>query len=310
VPLIAGAAAGLSIPVLPFLIMAPGRLITDAVTSQLFRYNGSHHVLPRLENLVGSSRYPKLPAQAYPLAPLAVAAAIVIGYAMARLIAGRIPTPLDWYALASLAGVTLMLAVPYSYASHYGAFDGPFIALALALPVGMLRPAEHETQLMAAVAAGAIAAVAIAGVGLRQFAAETHLNAWSSQARDIIVDRLIPAGACVITDGPSLTISADRFVSDTPGCPGIVDSFGTFLAVTDGQTNDAEPQLKREDAGLWLEAFEHAEYVWLRSRSEGRIEWTPALDDYFTSHFRLIGLAGHVPSQGDGPRGGLYIQRR
>ena len=54
-----------------------------------------------------------------------------------------------------------MLLWPDTYYTHYGAFAGPFIALVVALPVGLLRPAEQSGQIVAVVAAGLVAAMLI-----------------------------------------------------------------------------------------------------------------------------------------------------
>ncbi len=47
--------------------------------------------------------------------------------------------------------------------------------------------------------------------------------------------RLIPRGACVITDSAVYLLIANRFTSDVPGCSQMVDSLGTDLALGDGR---------------------------------------------------------------------------
>jgi hypothetical protein len=71
----------------------------------------------------------------------------------------RLPTALDWYALIGLAAVTGMLLWSYGYWSHYGAVAGPFIALVLALPAGLLRPAQHRAQIVPLLAVCAVAVI-------------------------------------------------------------------------------------------------------------------------------------------------------
>src|SRR5579859_3374711 len=150
-----GAAAGLAIPVLPFLFMAPGQLITDVVTSQFGRANVQHGPpLPRLSNLAGFTLFHNLPTALKAMVLLAVSAAVLIGYLTACRARRQLPAPLDWYALIGVVAVTGMLLYPYGYWTHYGAVAGPFIALVLALPVGLLRPAEHRAQLTALIAVG------------------------------------------------------------------------------------------------------------------------------------------------------------
>ncbi len=308
--LAAGALAGLGVPVLPFLALAPAGLTKDVVVSQFVRANLAHAApLPRLTDLVGLSLFPHLSSRAGVLLVLAVTAVVVIGYLAACWAGARLPTALDWYALAGLAAVTGMLLWPYGYWPHYGAVAGPFIALVLALPAGLLRPAEHRHQIVPLIAVCVVAVVVIAALGLRQFAAETRLHASTSLAAR--ADRLIPPGSCVLSNDPSLTVSAGRFaptIPATPGCPAMVDAYGTLLAGTDGRKMLATPQEVRSVTALWRSEFARAPYVWLEAGSQGQIPWTPALYAYFTCHFRLLGLASGAGAP-DVPEGGLYVRR-
>jgi hypothetical protein len=302
-----GAVVGLGAPVLPFLALAPTRLVKDVVTSQFARANVAHPPpLPRLTNLAGLSLFPHLSSRLVVLLLLAVAAIVAIGYTAACWAGARLPTALDWYALIGLAAVTGMLLWPYGYFTHYGAVAGPFIALVLALPAGLLRPAEHRLQIVPLLAVCAVAVVVVATLGLRQFATETRLHGWTSPAAR--ADRLIPPGACVLTNDSSLTVSAGRFVPATPGCPAMVDAYGTLLAMTDGRKLLASPREVRSVTALWSAEFARAPYVWLETGSQGQIPWTASLYDYFTDHFRLLGLV-NGPGAHDVPKGGLYVRR-
>jgi hypothetical protein len=305
--LAAGAAAGLVAPVLPFLAMAPTGLTNDVVISQFGRANVEHAPpLPRLTNLAGLDLFPHLSNRLSVLVLLAVAAVVAIGYLAACRAGARLPTALDWYAVGGLVAVTGMLLWPYGYWPHYGAVAGPFIALVLALPAGLLRPAERRRQIVPLMAVCAVAVIVIAALGLRQFATETRLNALTSLAAR--ADQLIPPGYCVLTNNPSLTVSADRFASASPDCPAMVDAYGTLLAMTDGRKLLATPQEVRSVTALWSTEFAHAPYVWLESGSQGQIPWTAALYAYFTTHFRLLGLV-NGPGAHDVPEGGLYVRR-
>jgi alpha-1,2-mannosyltransferase len=302
-----GAVVGLGAPVLPFLALAPTGLVNDVVTSQFDRANVAHPPpLPRLTNLAGLSLFPHLSSRLSVLLLLAAAAIVAIGYMAACRAGARLPAALDWYALIGLAAVTGMLLWPYGYFTHYGAVAGPFIALVLALPAGLLRPAEHRWQIVPLLAVCAVAVVVVAALGLRQFATETRLHSSTSLAAR--ADRLIPPGACVLTDDASLTVSAGRFVPATPGCPALVDAYGTLLAMTDGRKLLASPRDVRSVTALWRAEFARAPYVWLETGSQGQIPWTASLYDYFTAHFRLLGLV-NGPGAHDVPKGGLYVRR-
>jgi alpha-1,2-mannosyltransferase len=304
--LAAGAVVGAAVPVLPFLVLAPGRLVNEVIVTQFNRASIAHTPpWPRLVNLAGLSVFPDLSSGLRIVLMLAIAAIVPVGYLAACQAGARLPTALDWYALISAVAVIAMLLWPYDYWSHYGAFAGPFIALAFALPTGLLRPAENSAQMVPLIAVSVVAAVVIAALGTRQFAAETRLHAWST----IDADSLIPAGSCVVTNETPYTLSADRFTSDAPGCPSLVDSSGTLLALTDGSgLQFASPGELHSVTALWRSAFSRARYVWIESGSQRQIPWTPALYAYFTGHFKLIGMVDG-PGARNVPEGGLYVRR-
>jgi hypothetical protein len=301
-----GALVGLAVPVLPFLVMAPGQLVNDVIVTQFNRANTAYAPpLPRLINLAGLSQFSDLSGGLRAVLLLGVAAIVPLGYLAACQAGARLPAVLDWYALISAVAVIAMLLWPYDYWFHYGAFAAPFIALVFALPAGLLRPAEHSAQIVPLIAVSVIAAVVIAAFGVRQFVTETGLRAWST----ISADQLIPAGSCVVTNETPYTLDANRFTASTPGCPPLVDSSGTLLALTHGRgLKLGSPQELQSVAALWRSAFSRARYVWLESGSQWQIHWTPALYAYFTGHFKLIGRV-NGPGGRNTPEGGLYARR-
>jgi len=316
--LAAGAAAGLIVTVLPFLAAAPVRLIKDTITSQAIKTDQKGLLVrlelldrwPRLSDLAGMSIFPHLPSRAGAFVLLTVAVAVLGGYMVICFTAGRPPAPLDWYALTGALAVLFLFLWPQLYYPHYGAFEGPFLALALALPIGLLRPAENGTHLVAAVAVGMLAAVLIAGAGLRQFGEMKHLKPLESPSSIATADRLIPAGSCVMTNEASLTIAANRFVSNVAGCPSVVDSYGTFLAMTGGHTLGARPPVVRSAVRTWEAWLARADYLWIDPQNTNdQLPWTHAFYSYIASHFRLIALASHRLPKNNIPRGGLYERR-
>jgi alpha-1,2-mannosyltransferase len=305
-----GAAAGFGVLVLPFLALAPGALIKDVIVSQFVRDDISLRApvseLNRLTDLAGFSLAPSVSSGVKVLALLAVAAIVPLAYLAVCLATRQLPRDLDWYAVGALVAVIVMFLWPYNYWSHYGAFAGPFIALALALPAGLLWSPASGGRMVPLLAISMVAALVIAGAGLRQFAAETKLGVSDSQAA--AADQLIPAGSCAVANNISFTITADRFISDAPGCPSIVDAWGTLLAMTGGQKRSASPQVLGQVRAVWLSAFEHARYVWLQTGSQGQIPWDAGLYAYFTSHFRQAGLV-NGPGSLWVPEGALYVRR-
>ena len=87
---------------------------------------------------------------------------------------------------------------------------------------------------------------------------------------------------------------------------------GTLIATTDGRDFVTGPwRGLAADTRAWQVAFSRAEYVWLignNGYTGARIAWTPALNAYFTGHFRLIGLRTSFRGLDNVPGGGLYVR--
>jgi alpha-1,2-mannosyltransferase len=330
--LAAGAAAGLGVPLAPFAVLAPGGLARGVLVGQLVRNaSGGRDLTGRLAELAGAQGLLSLPARfPRPLLLAAIGAAIAGLYAAAYLAAGRRPAALDAYALLGAVAVTGMLLWPRLYYPHYGAFDGPFLALAVALPAGLLPDALLSGPMLsgallsggllprgplpggplaASRAVGAVLAVvlavAVAAAGVAQVRAGSRLAGTQVAAA---ADRLIPAGACVVTNDSAYTVAAGRFYSDVAGCPAMTDSFGTLIAMTGGHPRDASPAALAPVVALWHATLEQATYVWLTGDTVAQIPWNSGLYGYFRRHFRLIGLAGQPVPWRDVPRPGLYLR--
>jgi alpha-1,2-mannosyltransferase len=318
-----GAALGLGVPLLPFAIMAPGGLLRGALIGQLVRNSGGRRVpLTRLVDMAGLRAFPgKLPNETV----LVVFALVMLTcYAWVCLIgpAGRHrpgPAWLDAYALTGAIATTVMLVWPRLYYPHYGAFAGPFIALAVALPIGLLtagRPAARrgsaETAAAGRTPAAAGVTTVLAVVLVLGFArvTETQLRHESrSDGKQVAVaaDSLIPAGACVLTNHASYAVAADRFFSASPGCPLMVDSFGTLFAMTSGGSIRSSPSALQPVRELWTSSLEHAQYFWVTEDTTNQIPWDSPLLRYFHAHYRLIGLGWKTTLENRAaPEPGIY----
>jgi hypothetical protein len=313
-----GAAAGLIVPALPFLAAAPGRLIMDTITSQATKADQLGLLTrltllgrwQRMKDLAGLAIFHAFPARGGAFVLLTIVVAVLVTYMMVCVVVGRLPAPLDWYALIGVLAVMLLFLWPQLYYPHYGAFEGPFLALALALPVGLLRPDQSSIHLVAAVAVGMTAAVLVAGVGLWQVGRMTRFEPLETPSVIATADQLIPPGSCVVTNDASLTIVANRFESNVADCPSVVDSYGTFLALTDGWTTGASPPVIRSAVRTWETWLARADYLWIDpAGAGGQLPWTPAFYSYIVSHFRLVALPSDRPAHDNIPRGGLYQRR-
>lgn len=281
-----GVAAGFLIPVLPFATAAPRSFFNSVVVAQLSRVDVARiPIWRRLASMTGLTNVPHVgPATA--IAVSAALAAFIVGACVcASLVTQRPPPPLEWFALATAALVAAVLLWPPQYFHHYASFLGPFLALAIALPVARAAAAGWAWRLGMGVMAAAVCVMA--GIQVR---AEAALGPAFNPAP--AAQRVIPRGACVLTDMASLTISANRFVTDVPGCPLIVDSTGTDYVLSHGRNGATGAARVAAVPRLWQTAFAHAQYIWLSSRNRKWIAWTPALEAYFHGHFRLVSVAG------------------
>jgi len=314
-----GAALGLGVPLLPFAIMAPGGLLRGVIIGQLARNSGGRRVpLTRLVDMAGLRAFSgRLPNEtilvAFALVMLACYAWVcLIGPAGAR---RRGLAWLDAYALTGAIATTVMLLWPALYYPHYGAFAGPFIGLAVALPVGLLttgRPAARHgaaagrTRLAAGAASvlAVVVALGFARAAETQFRHEARSHGDQSAAA---ADRLIPAGACVLTNHASYTVAANRFFSAAPGCPLIPDSFGTLFAMTNGGSIASAPSALQPVRQLWMSSLEHAQYFWVTEDTTNQIPWDSQLLGYFHARYRLIGLGRTITLEDPAvPEPGIY----
>jgi len=174
--------------------------------------------------------------------------------------------------------------------------------VALALPVSRLlygdqpgegvavswpRTSGPQAARRLGMAIAGVTVVALAVVTLFQFRYESLPNPALGQI-PVAINRLIPPGACVLTDTVAVTLAADRFESDDPRCPQIVDGVGTTLALSYGLKPRTGAGNVPTVNAVWNQAFGHAQYVLLTPSSDRRIPWTTDLDDYLANHFTRI----------------------
>src|SRR6202034_4232150 len=101
------------------------------------------------------------------------------------------------------------------------------------------------------------AGVALFGMLVAQVASEATEKSSTNPAA--AADKVIPPGACVLTDQVSMTIVADRFTSSVPGCPQMVDGFGTDMDLSNGHNGDTGAARTAAVRQVWDSAFRHAQ---------------------------------------------------
>jgi hypothetical protein len=288
----AGVAAGFLVPVLPFLALGPRQFYESVIVAQLDRVSPARTpVWGRLANIIGIAN--PTPAQETLVFVLAIALAVAIVAMM--VVASRLshspPPLLERFVVLTTALVIVMFCLADQFYYHFVAFLVPFLAAAIALPLARLLAAIASGRAQARrIGVGLLTGLAAVGV---IFVAVTQFQAESASANVIgpaprAIDRIIPAGSCVLTDQVSMTIVAKRFYSDVPGCPQIIDGLATDLALSHGRKPSDGAGDVPAVAQLWRQAFGRAQFVLLSPNNTGRIPWTPALKAYFDANFARI----------------------
>jgi hypothetical protein len=283
---LAGVAAGFVIPVLPFAVLAPGRFYDDVVKAQLVRTSVRISLSYRIDQLAGLGWLHAGTFLAEIAAVMMLAGAAVLTGAW--LAARCKPPALEWFVVATAGLAAVAFLVPDDFYYHYAAFFGPFLALGLALAAarlidrpGWLRPPGWRRRVAAGAAALAVVVIPVAVPGAESVPEATYTAAIDALAR------VIPPGACVVSDQASLLISAGRLVSSVPGCVPLVDGFGSSYALAGraASASGADPAV----AELWKRAFKAAQYILLTQYDPRRIAWTPELRAYLRGNFVYVG---------------------
>jgi hypothetical protein len=300
----AGVAAGWCACVLPFAAVAPGAFYHDVIGAQLGRNGGRVPLAHRLQVMLGS-----VTGQSWPRG--AAVATLVMGGHVAAWAAARRPlAPLAAFALITAVLVVVMFLWPPYFASHYAAFLAPFLALAIALAWPAPAPGRRARRWLA-LPAGGLAVAAVIAVAAAAAMAGT-VSPRSAVTPPAAAARVIPAGACAVTDQASYLLLANRFTSAVPGCPQMVDSLGTDLALSGGRRPGTGAARVPALAKTWRRAFWRAGYVLLSDKNELRIPWTPWLARCFHEAFRpkLRGRDYTVYQRRPRPGAGSHRRRR
>jgi len=304
-----GVAAGFLIPVLPFAAAAPRQFYHSLITAQVgYRAHAVRvGVLVRLRNMIGFPYSLSWSKTTLLLAVLALVVFVIVAQAAAVVVTHRPPPTLDWFATVSAVLIVAMFLWPPQFHYHFAQFLAPFLAMTIALPVSRLLYGDqagdgvsvawpHTSGPQAArrlgVAIAGVTAVALAVVTLMQVRFERFVPKFVGPV-PAAVDRLIPPGACVLTDQVSVTLAANRFESTNPHCSQMVDGLGTTLALSHGLKPSTGAGQVPAVKAAWNQAFGSAQYVILTPISGRRIPWTPERKAYLASHFTQIYRAPH-----------------
>ena len=295
----AGLVAGFGVAVLPFFVLAPGAMIHDVVVSQLSRDASGRGNLAfpwRLVLMFGIGGLQSVTARGSIADWVAVALVLVVvaGFLAAR----RRWSRLEWYLFGATAVTVTAMLASAEFFEQYAYFAFPLGAMLLATCVGRIgelatRASDRLRGRPAAAVwlAGTVALPTVLVVGAlalipADLKAERALLAAAADPGHL-VRRVIPGGACVVTDDPSILVNANRFVAAERGCPKVVDAYGMWLTDNDAKPPPAQPPYRAEFTAKWRKWFERADYAALSVPLSNYIPWTPELVAWFEANYTL-----------------------
>ncbi len=283
--LAAGTAAGFALLAGPFFLADPQAFLREVVLDQFVRGGIRTPFGLRVGYLTG---FAVSPVSGNPWAAATVGALALgaLTYPFVRVRTGLSHS--ERIVLGSLALVLVSMFVAPEFFYHYAAFVAPFVALGWGHAVVRLRAIPRDGHRVPR------AALVPVSIGAMALASMVHLEGSRVGLVDpsVAVRRVVPAGACVVTDTAEITILSDRFFSSSPGCPRIVDAFGTALdysgSVPPADITTAPRRLEQ----FWIKSFSRANYVVLSANNAARIPWTPLVLGYLRGHFHLASETG------------------
>ena len=272
VPFLVGVIAGFGVPTLPFFLLAPGSFIRDVFSPLSYIPVASRvSISTRLGELTGIFAFggSALVAIAGTIVLIAV---VVAAFALPP---RRKPSPLEWFAISATTLAALAQLGPAYYFPQYAAFMAPFLALLLGISLARLV-AERSPRVALAIATTGVAVLCISQlVAIPGVAAPDVAN---------VVDAVIPAGACVLSDAPSKLVTTNRFVAAGSGCNTMIDPQGATLSYGYGSAGAEH---------LWTNEVEHSDYMVTSTRfAIWDIPPDAALRAYVSANFQLIRAGG------------------
>jgi tetratricopeptide (TPR) repeat protein len=299
--LIGGIMAGVAVPVVPFFALAPRTFVHDVVFVQLTRGASEWATLsigarfPWMTGLVGLPGLNATPVAAVGVL-LTLAMAVVVSYAM---VGGRVA--LDWFILVGAAATVAGVCVPRQFFNGYGYLPGVFLALLLGVVVGRFARAvmagRFGSKLDVALLRRAAMAVLLIVAYVAALAQLSYARKFTANHVDFgrVLSSYIRPGACVVSDGATAVIEADRLVA-ARRCPATVDVYGQWLAANPAHPPPYAGPFERQLVRSWEAAMRQADYLLLVAPQTNFVPWTPQLLSYFWSHYALVyvGPGGYV----------------
>jgi hypothetical protein len=300
---VVGAAIGLVVPLLPFLLASPKNFVSEVFTDQLRDPRSGGGLLTRLIDMTGFASTSLAPTGKEAAAGFAVLLLLAaVSFARRTNDEGA-----DLYVLvAAVITVCGLLAAPSAY-TDYGYFAAPFLFGLLGVTVARLAPQASGVTKRAVASPtarrfifGVVAASAVVFVaGLVLWVTTFYSLGGSLTGTGVdavsVVAKEIPAGSCVIYGEVGLGVLANRFLTSDSKCPKVIDPFGMSMAW--GYEESTPPPAYVAE---WRSYLSAAQFVVERVRLtnslgagvastyRGGIPWNQGFEAWFKNHYHLV----------------------
>ncbi|MSZ77697.1 MAG: DUF2029 domain-containing protein [Actinobacteria bacterium] len=301
-PWLVGSTVGFAVPVLPFALLAPGTFVHDVLTAQLGRETAGlsdYSLRERLPLMLGLELVPTASGMDRAVAVAVTLLAVVALGAVVGIRAGRADRG-DALRIAVAVTALVALAQPPQFYPHYAYFlvalSAPVLGQSVAAIAegarGRLRSGRPRWAAGpgAAVVSATVVVVAVALPG-----GIDRSSAFFADASDPgpTIRSAVPAGACVLSDVPTMLVAADRF-DGSRDCGAPLDPFGLWLTDNDGRPASSPPPYAADFVAGWQQALTRAKFVVLSVPLSNYVPWTPELIAWFEARFVLATSGAHA----------------
>ncbi|MCU1364244.1 MAG: hypothetical protein JWM55_2072 [Acidimicrobiaceae bacterium] len=298
--------ASFSALALPFILAAPDNFFHEVLVAQLTRkpyWGDSAGVALRLAGMTGLELTQFAPSTA-DVAVIFVALICFVAFAYSRRVSRN---SADLFILAGAVLTTWgILAGPVFY-PHYAAFVVPFLVALVAVSLGRIReaagPLSDRFRVSRSVRRFAFWSATVGFVGLL-----VGMITWSSIFYSAVgessryaglnrIARIIPIDSCVIYGNVGYGILENRFFSNDPSCPDVVDPMGIRL-LWGSEASSPAPGLLL----TWKRYFSAAQYVVLDRPEHPTIPTNRSLSSWFHTNYHPLYFGAYLQIYQHNPR--------
>ncbi|MGO9204691.1 MAG: glycosyltransferase family 87 protein [Candidatus Limnocylindrales bacterium] len=290
----AGAVVGFVLPCLPFFIAAPSAFVREVFFDQLGRNDRvTVSVGTRIEMIMGIGSPANVSRGGTGELLLGVLAGATVAV---YLVCIRRMTRFEWYVALSAVAVIVEYNVSKEFFDHYAYFPAMYLSLVLGIVCSRLRDGVAPMVptkgiwlrgLHAGCAVGVALVVTLIVLGIPHIVGYEYRYVAGSTLPAGPIDAALPAGACVVSDQVTVLLEANRFDPAGPGCPEVIDNYGTFIA-DDDETPPPGANIPMSFIDLWKSYFAKSDAVVLSSAYSSWIPSDASLRLWFAANFRRV----------------------